>query len=251
MPLSYQPTWQTGIPEDILATGSVRVEKAGDEAYAPVARVVPQTRKVRQIPARQYIPSIAETGQELDLKLAGFDPTAALEGWWGDVTEWWTEKTAVWAGQQPLPTPQEYAAAGELPVVEAGIPMMGGLGAGLAGLAGLGGKVTLGFLRSLFAKYGPTLIKALVGGAAFGWIMSLIMGDDPDDKLVSLKKKPKRYTIGSNPRVRTLQKVARHCQRLLKRHEKVIREFLPKKQVRYGIPPAKALSAIEKAAIRG
>ncbi|GAJ09636.1 unnamed protein product, partial [marine sediment metagenome] len=61
----------------------------------------------------------------------------------------------------------------------------------------------------------------------------------------------RRYSIGSNPRVGTLQKVSRHCQRLLKRHEKVIREFLPKKTTRYGIPPAKALSAIERAAIRG
>lgn len=44
-----------------------------------------------------------------------------------------------------------------------------------------------------------------------------------------LAPRRKRYSIGHNPRVRTLQRVARHTMRLLKRHEKVIREFLPKK----------------------
>lgn len=132
------------------------------------------------------------------------------------------------------------------------IPVGVGLGAGLP-LIALGGGIALGSLRGLWTKFGPTVIKALVGGGVFAGIMKLIMGDDPDEKIIDLNrlKRRKRYTIGSNPRVRTLAKVSRHCQRLLKRHEKVIREFLPKKVTRYGIPPSRALSAIERAAIKG
>lgn len=54
-------------------------------------------------------------------------------------------------------------------------------------------------------------------------------------------KRRKRYSIGYNPRVRTLQKVARHTMKLLKRHEKYIREFFPKKS------QAPALAARERA----
>lgn len=45
-------------------------------------------------------------------------------------------------------------------------------------------------------------------------------------------KRRRRFTIGYNPRVRTLQRVARHTMKLLKRHDKYIREFFPKKSVR-------------------
>jgi len=117
----------------------------------------------------------------------------------------------------------------------------------------IAGGLTLGLLRSLWTKFGATAIRALVGAGVFAAVMKLILGDDSDDRIVDVDrlKRRRRYTIGANPRVRTLQKVSRHCQRLLKRHEKVIREFLPKKTTRYGIPPSRALSPIEKAAIRG
>ena len=118
----------------------------------------------------------------------------------------------------------------------------------LAGVA----MLSFGFLKRFFFRYGTKALKALIGVAAFKEFMDFLGIGAPDDAMIRIRKGGKRrYSIGTNPRVGTLQKVSRHCQRLLKRHEKVIREFLPKKQPRYGIPPSKALSAIEKAAIRG
>jgi len=146
-----------------------------------------------------------------------------------------------------------YNGVGELPGAEVvtGAVQTSMAGAGVIGGGGVApyigvGTLTLGVLRQLLIKFGPTILKALLGAAAFSWLLNAIglgLGDDtpvPDSITAGMgKKKRRRYTIGSNPRVRTLQKVSRHCQRLLKRHEKVIREFLPKP--RKGIP-ASAMS---------
>ncbi|MBA7541976.1 hypothetical protein ES705_34292 [subsurface metagenome] len=134
------------------------------------------------------------------------------------------------------------------------IPLIAGAGAGLIRLlVGLGGKMSLGFFKTLLQRFGPNALKLALGGAVFGFFMDLVDGglDDSIEVPFSVRRKPKRYTIGNNPRVKTLQRVARHTMKLLKRHDKYIKEFFPKKVTRYGIPPAKALSAIEKAAIRG
>lgn len=71
--------------------------------------------------------------------------------------------------------------------------------------------------------------------AAAVWLADQLNLDQDEGMQIALgiagegeKKKRRRYTIGSNPRVRTLQKVARHTMKLLKRHEKYIREFFPK-----------------------
>jgi len=112
--------------------------------------------------------------------------------------------------------------------------------------------LTLGFLKKYLIKYGVKALTILIGAAGVKEVFDMMGIGAPDDTEIRVRKGGKRrYSIGSNPRVGTLQKVSRHCQRMLKRHEKVIREFLPKKVTRYGIPPARALSAIEKAAIRG
>ncbi len=194
---------------------------------------------------------------------AGFDPGGLYASYLGEQEA----EYAAWIAGLPTFDPSDFPAA-QFPAAQAGIegfngietgPLPGQIGAGgatpvlaLPALGGIG-ALTIGLLRQLWLKYGPTIIKALVGGAAFSAVMKLIMGDSPDATIIDVGKlkRRKRYTIGANPRVGTLQKVSRHVQRLLKRHEKVIREFMPKKQARYGIPPAKALSAIERAAIRG
>lgn len=123
----------------------------------------------------------------------------------------------------------------------------------LLGLGAIAGYLSLGALKGLLRTLGPKILKALIGVMAFKEFMDMLGIGAPDETQIKIRKAGagRRYSIGSNPRVRTLQKVSRHCKRLLTKHEKVIREFLPKKQPRYGIPPAKALSAIERAAIRG
>ncbi len=110
------------------------------------------------------------------------------------------------------------------------------------------GFLSLGLFKRLLIRFGPLLLKTLIGAAAFKEFMDLIGIGAPDETEVkiSIKRKKRRYSIGSNPRVRTLAKVSRHCQRLLKAHEKVIKEFLPKKQVRYGQLPAHLLSSAER-----
>lgn len=110
-------------------------------------------------------------------------------------------------------------------------------------LAGaLAAVMSLGVFKALLAKFGPYLAKVLVGALAFAGFMKLLSGGASDDVQLPIKpgqKKKRRYSIGANPRVRTLQKVSRHCMRLLKRHRKVIDEFLPPK--RQGMP-ARALA---------
>ena len=97
------------------------------------------------------------------------------------------------------------------------------------------------------------LLKAAGLVAVWEWLEEILEIDRGQSQVVGegdLKGPRKRYSIGHNPRVRTLQKVSRHCMRLLKRHEKYIREFFPKKTVRYGIPPREMLSTAEKKLLR-
>lgn len=191
---------------------------------------------------------------------AGFDPGGLYAAYLGEQEA----EYAAWIAGLPTFDPSDFPAAA-FPEAQPGLEGFNGIETGpLPGVTPMGAPLiagaaalitrfmSLGIIKSLLAKYGPTVLKAIVGGTVFSLIMKLIAGGASDETIVDMEKKRKRrYSIGHNPRVGTLQKVSRHCQRLLKRHEKVIREFLPKKQARYGIPPAKALSAIERAAIRG
>lgn len=123
----------------------------------------------------------------------------------------------------------------------------------VAGLAVL----SVAALRRLLITFGPKILKVMIGAAAFKELIDILTGKTfgTDDTMIPVKpgeRKKRRYSIGSNPRVRTLQKVSRHCQRLLKRHEKVIREFLPRRTAL----PAKALartylSTAERQALKG
>jgi len=120
----------------------------------------------------------------------------------------------------------------------------------LAGLAGIAGMMSIGLFKTLLVRFGPLVLKGIIGAAAFKEFMDLIGIGAPDNlevKVAAGKKKRKRYSIGSNPRVGTLAKVSRHCKRMLVRHEKVIKEFLPKpRKATYGMPPYKMLSPVER-----
>lgn len=124
----------------------------------------------------------------------------------------------------------------------------------IAGAAALvvplvGRVISLGIIRQIIARFGPVAVKLAIGTLAFNEVMDLIGLGAPDGSMFQFgkkKKKRRRYSIGANPRVRTLAKVSGHCKRLLKRHEKVIREFLPKPRRTYGQLPSSLLSAAEK-----
>ncbi len=98
----------------------------------------------------------------------------------------------------------------------------------------IAGLMSLGFFKALLAKFGPVILKLMVGAAAFAGFMKLLSGGASDEIQLPIHpgegKKKRRYSIGHNPRVRTLQKVSRHCMTMLKKHRKVIDEFLPPKR---------------------
>jgi len=152
----------------------------------------------------------------------------------GDITQWLGGGAYPQAGQELVT---------EIP----GQPII--QQANIGAITGAAGAFTLGTLKALLTRYGPTILKSLVGAGVFAGFMKLLGIGASDDTIVKAPHK-KRYSIGNNPRVRTLAKVSRHCARMLKRHEKVIREFLPKKTVKYGVQPAAYLSAIERKAIK-
>jgi len=114
---------------------------------------------------------------------------------------------------------------------------------------------------SFIRRSGMTILK-WGGIAALGaWLIDMIDVDPEQASQAAqeilvelqqkeLKKKRRRYTIGYNPRVRTLQRVARHTMRMLKRHDKYIREFFPKPRYKVPPPARRYLSPIEKAAIK-
>jgi len=136
----------------------------------------------------------------------------------------------------------------------AGIIPVGGPGLLLAGAAG----VTLGFLKSLWAAYGPTVLKMLVGGATFGTIVKMITGGVSDDTVVKLGgKRKKRYSIGTNPRMNTLLKVAKRVDNIFISYDKRMTKFRsrikgprkPARQPRYG--PTAYLSRVERKQLTG
>ena len=143
-------------------------------------------------------------------------------------------------------------ATGE-PTLPGGIMTAGGPGLLLAGGTGL----TLGFLKGIWATYGPTVLKALVGGGVFATIMKLLTGGAPDNTPVSLKAKKKRYSIGTNPRLSTLLKVGKRVDNIFVAYDKRISKFRSRlrgtsrttraRRPTYG--PTQYLSAVERKAL--
>jgi len=96
--------------------------------------------------------------------------------------------------------------------------------AGVA-LAGLGvGKLTIGFLKTLLAKYGPTLLKMIVGAGVFTTFMKLLGLGASDETEVTTKRR-KRYSIGANPRLNTLLKVAKRVDNIFTNYDRRISKF--------------------------
>jgi len=149
---------------------------------------------------------------------------------------------------------------GFLPVIAVAglwIVRLAGLIARFAAVRGLSFTAAVAFIR----VNGMAILKWGGIAALAAWLIDLIDADPEQANeaaqqiLIEMQKKearPKRrrYTIGHNPRVRTLQRVARHTMRLLKRHDKYIREFFPKPRYKVPRPAARYLSPIEKAAIK-
>jgi len=148
----------------------------------------------------------------------------------------------------PMPGPITNGIAPGMPIGEGltAQPVVWGAAAGLIPKIG-GLVVSKGLL-------GQLVRAALAGGVASGiWqIIANLFGLSPEQAILEAnKKRRKRYTIGSNPRVRTLARVATHTKRLLKRHEKVIRAFI-KPAARAGVKvlTEKYLSPVERAQIQ-
>ncbi|MBA7540964.1 hypothetical protein ES705_33267 [subsurface metagenome] len=204
------------------------------EAISPIAPHIPPTKTNGGVSKAEFAAMVAkmqalEAGQEEEAALAVIPVQTAPSvqaGLYNGVT------TPYYADGGVAATPAAFPLA---------LPFIGALG-----------FLSLGLFKRLLIRFGPLILKGLIGAAAFKEFMDLIGIGAPDEYEVKIRtgRKKRRYSIGANPRVGTLQKVSRHCQRLLKRHEKVIREFLPKKAPRYGIPPARMLSSAEKMLIK-
>ncbi len=87
-------------------------------------------------------------------------------------------------------------------------------GAGVLALLGSGFvKQAIAFLVSLFGK---TWFKVILGLVGSGLLSTTIL-NQLDSGRKATKRKHKRYSIGSNPRLGTLIKVDRHCNKILAR----------------------------------
>lgn len=129
------------------------------------------------------------------------------------------------------------------PGIPAALPIIGGaitLGIWLVRLAPAIARYAARMQWSIgiaiaFIRKNVLMIAISAGWVAAGLWLSDILNLDQDEGMRTAleieaegkKKKRKRYSIGSNPRVGTLAKVARHTMRLLKRHQKVIKQFFP------------------------
>lgn len=96
-----------------------------------------------------------------------------------------------------------------------------------AGLLPLGlGAIALGVIKAVWAKFGPVAVKAALGAATFATVVRLITGGASDDTQVKIqKKKRKRLSIGANPRVGTLIRVAKRVDNLFASYDKRVAKF--------------------------
>ena len=127
---------------------------------------------------------------------------------------------------------------------------------GLAPVIVGAGTITLGVAKWLLQRFGSTALKALVGGLAFKEIMDLIFGGASDETTIKVRKKsPRRYSIGSNPRLNTLLKVGKRVDNIFARYDSRIRKFRsrlrgsPRPRRRYYDAPNPYLSPVERRAL--
>ena len=132
------------------------------------------------------------------------------------------------------------------------LPLIGGVAAAIPAVGGALATGTAWVMgKGLLQQLVKMALLGGAGGAAWGVIANLF-GLSPEEAVIkAYETKPKRYAFTRNSRIGTIAKSARAMKSVLKRHEKVIRQFLPKPTVRYGVPPSRVLSAVERKAIRG
>lgn len=110
-----------------------------------------------------------------------------------------------------------------------GLPILGGLSAlGLAGLRKAilrAGVLTLGAMKQLYSRYGAQVLKMLVGAAAFKEFLDILDIGVPDETPIKIRRAPKRYSIGTNPRLNTLLKVGKRVDNIFLRYDKRISKF--------------------------
>lgn len=133
------------------------------------------------------------------------------------------------------------------PVTQTALPVAGALVAA--------GTLTLGLLKNLLAKYGATILKTLIGAAAFKEFMDMLLGGKPDTAVVKARGKKKRYSIGANPRLNTLLKVAKRVDNIFVSYDKRISKFRtrvkgPRRRTSYR-PMGYYLSPAERKQLRG
>lgn len=155
---------------------------------------------------------------------AGLPTLAPLDfpGSWGEFLDRLTTTlgfTGAVPGQAtliPNLPPPEVAPQGE--IMTAGLPLLGlGVGAGV---------MTLGALKTLLARFGPVILKAAIGGLAFSKLMDMLgIGASDDTPIKVGKKRAKRYSIGANPRLNTLLKVAKKVDNIFVSYDRRVSKF--------------------------
>ena len=125
-------------------------------------------------------------------------------------------------GVEPGAEPGTEVGTGE--IATAGLPLLAALPA-VGGLAATAGAWVMG--KGLL----PMLVRmGLAGGAAsvaWNWIANLF-GLNPLEAISEaekMKRKPKRYSIGTNPRLNTLLKVGKRVDNIFVRYDKRISKF--------------------------
>lgn len=134
------------------------------------------------------------------------------------------------AGNIGTPKTAVTAAAKIASVLPSGVSADPGDYSLMAILAG-GGTILLGLLRGLVAKYGLSILKLVGSTAVVAKIWSWVSGGESDDKVISIPKggrtggRRRRYSIGSNPRMDTLLKVAKRVDNIFVRYDSRMRKF--------------------------
>ncbi len=159
------------------------------------------------------------------------------------------------AGATPVPLVGMAGALQPPPVAPGVAPVLAVGGAAVLRLLlrALGGKFTLGMVRGWISKYGGTVVRTVLGAALFAVVFDALDGGLDDDTVFYKRRAPKRYTIGANPRLNTLLKVAKRVDNIFVKYESRMKKFrgraAPRRHRHTPQPPYAALSPIELKAL--
>lgn len=126
------------------------------------------------------------------------------------------------------------------------IPLIAGAG------ALLGKFMSLGAIKALLAKFGPTILKAVIGAGAFAAVMKLLGIGASDDTPVKIGvgRKSRRVSISVNSRPRTIHRAAKIAINTMKKHDKYFRLLQPRVRTKYVAAGSQYLSPVEKKALK-